>query len=164
VEDIGLSPAVVRKISEGEVNDSWLKALKEVDIKAKQIDSYNETDVKAVKDVKPEIEKLTNKAIERARDYFVARIKSLRAPYANAQVIQQAGFMRFKELFHFINDHQPQLAEEVCHAYINTMRWYYLNHFQRYRTSLEKLKLYQIEKEDTIGREESSKRSKGLLF
>ncbi|KAF3918633.1 hypothetical protein AA313_de0204299 [Arthrobotrys entomopaga] len=54
--------------------------------------------------------------------------------------------------------HHPQLADEIGQAYINTMRWYYLSHFQRYQKALEKIKLHNIEKTDLLGLEDSTRR------
>jgi len=105
------------------------------------------------------------KVIERVREYFVTRIKALRVPNANAQHIQQTGFLRMKELFLFMAHHSIQLTDEIAQAYVNTMRWYYLSHFQRYHRSLEKLKMHVMEKYDTLGQEDSTKRSGlGFLF
>ncbi|RPB08990.1 Vps52-domain-containing protein [Morchella conica CCBAS932] len=159
VEDIALSPRVIRKIVEGEVNDSWVKALKEADRKMKAIEVLDATKVKAAQDVKPELERLTHKAIERVRDFFVAKIKAIRVPGANAQIIQQQGFIRYKELFLFMATHHAQLAEEIGQAYINTMRWYYLSHFQRYNAALQKLKLHTMDKHDTVGQDEPARRN-----
>lgn len=55
--------------------------------------------------------------------------------------------------------HNPQLAEEIGQAYINTMRWYYLSHFSRYRQALEKLSLHIVDKQDTLGADHISQRS-----
>lgn len=97
------------------------------------------------------------------RDFFVAKIKAIRIPGANAHIIQQQGFVRYKELFLFMATHHAQLAEEIGQAYINTMRWYYLSHFQRYNTALQKLKLHTMDKHDTVGQDEPARRNNLLL-
>lgn len=61
VEDVALSPSVIRRIVEGDVNDSWVKALKEADRKMKAIEALGPKKVKAAQDVKPELERLTHK-------------------------------------------------------------------------------------------------------
>lgn len=103
------------------------------------------------------------KAVERIRDYLVAQIKALRSPNINAQVLQQQNFLRYNDLYTFLARHQPQLAEEIGQAYINTMRWYYLHHFTRYEEALRKMKVNIIDKNDTLGSLEdpSSRRVKG---
>jgi len=51
------------------------------------------------------------------------------------------------------------LAGEICQAYLNTMRWYYLNQFTRYQKALEKLKLHVLDKNDVLGHEDTSRRT-----
>ena len=101
----------------------------------------------------------TPQAVERIRDFLVAQIKALRSPNINAQIIQQQNFLKFKDLFTFLHRHQPVLAGEICQAYLNTMRWYYLNQFTRYQKALEKLKLHVLDKNDVLGHEDTSRRT-----
>ena len=92
-----------------------------------------------------------DQAIERIRDYLVSQIKSLRSPNINAQIIQQRAFLAYKDLYAFLTKHHPQLAEEIGQAYSNTMRWYYLSHFTRYKQALEKMPLYTVDMTDALG-------------
>jgi hypothetical protein len=68
--------------------------------------------------------------------------------------------LRYKELYVYLYRHQPQLAEQIGQAYINTMRWYYLDHFTRYQRALEKVKIHVMDKSDVLGSEESLRRGK----
>ncbi|KAK3703867.1 Vacuolar protein sorting-associated protein 52 [Vermiconidia calcicola] len=160
VEAITIAPAVVRKITEGAVDESWVKALEELEQRSRAIDTKTKEgkDIKAAQHVRPFIEDVSNKAIERIRDYVVYQIKALRSPNINAQVIQQNSFLRFKEVFAFLAKRQPDLAENISQAYINTMRWYYLSHFTRYKSALEKLNIHAIDQNDTIAAESGTKR------
>jgi vacuolar protein sorting-associated protein 52 len=67
VEDVALSPHVVRRIVEGDVNDNWVRCLQEVDQKMKAIAALDPEKVKAIQDVKPELERLTHKAWQLSR-------------------------------------------------------------------------------------------------
>ncbi|KAF2472896.1 Vps52-domain-containing protein [Lindgomyces ingoldianus] len=160
VEDISISPAVVKKIAEGPVDEGFLRALAELEKRSKTTNAKakEQPDVKALTDIKPLIDDLTDKAIERIRDYVVAQIKAIRSPSMNAQIIQQQAFLKYKDLYAFLARHQPQLSQEIAQAYIYTMRWYYLNHFTRYRQALEKLKLQTLDKHDVLGEDSSAKR------
>jgi hypothetical protein len=51
------------------------------------------------------------------------------------------------------------LAEEIGQAYMNTMRWYYLNHFTRYEKALSKAKLHVIDKHDALGNDDGTRKS-----
>ena len=83
----------------------------------------------------------------------MSQILALRSPHANAQVLQQQAFLPFRDLFAFLFENHPQLAEELVRAYSNTMRWYYSTTFARYKEVLEKVPLYTIDKQDALGNE-----------
>ncbi len=83
----------------------------------------------------------------------------MRSPHINAQIIQQQNFLKFRDLFVFLHRHHPVLADEICLAYMNTMKWYYLNQFTRYEKSLEKLRLHSLDKNDVLGHDDPSRKS-----
>ena len=160
VEDISISPAVVKTIAEGPIDDKFVKAISELDKRSKTVEAKlkDQPDVKAFADIKPLLNDLSNKAVERIRDHASAQIKAIRSPSINAQIIQQQAFLKFKDLYAFLAKRQPQLAQEICQAYVNTMRWYYLNHFTRYQKALEKLRLHTLDKHDLLGSDDTAKR------
>lgn len=98
-------------------------------------------------------------ALERIRDFLVAQIKALRSPNINAQIIQQQHFIRYKDLYTFLHRHHPKLAEEIGQAYMNTMRWYFLNQFTRYHKALETVKLHVLDKYDVLGQDDGTRKS-----
>lgn len=165
VEDISLSPAVVKKIADGPIDESWVKALAELEKRCKVVEKRLKEDrsMKAIHDLKPLLDDLIGKAVERIRDYLVAQVKALRSPSINAQVIQQQYFLKFKDLYTFLARHQSQLADEIGQAYVNTMRWYYLHHFTRYDEALRKVKVHLIDKTDVLGGldDANARRTKG---
>ncbi|KAM0282698.1 hypothetical protein ACHAQH_002895 [Verticillium albo-atrum] len=155
VEELSVSPVVVSKIAEGHIDETWIKMLAELDKRAaaSKNNASSPRQSKAWADMGPLLENLILKAVERIRDFIVAQIKALRSPHINAQIIQQQNFLKFKELYAFLHRHHTKLAEEICQAYMNTMRWYYLNHFTNYQKALEKLKLHTLDKADVLGQE-----------
>ncbi|KAI3533773.1 Vps52/Sac2 family protein [Colletotrichum filicis] len=161
VEELSVSPHVVSKISEGQIDETWVRMLAEVDKRAtaykKSVSNQGES--KAWADLGPLLEKLTMKAVERIRDFIVAQIKALRSPHINAQIIQKQNFLKFKDLYTFLHKHHATLAEEISQAYMNTMRWYYANQFGRYQRALEKLKLHILDKNDVLGHDEPTRRA-----
>jgi hypothetical protein len=58
-----------------------------------------------------------------------------------------------------LHKHHPKLAEEIGQAYMNTMRWYFLNQFTRYEKALEKIKLHNIDKHDVLGQDDGTRKS-----
>ncbi|KAI2624300.1 Vps52-domain-containing protein [Hypoxylon sp. NC1633] len=160
VEEISVPPAVVSKIAEGHIDESWVKVVAEID---KRATAYKKSTSSApgsrgLQDLGPLLEKLVLKAIERIRDFLVAQIKALRSPHINAQIIQQQNFLKFKDLYTFLHKHHSTLADEIGLAYMNTMRWYYANQFTRYENALKKIKLHFLDKTDVLGNEDTSRK------
>jgi hypothetical protein len=163
VEEITIAPAVVRKLAEGPIDDGWIRALHELEKRAKALDakSQKQQNIKCINDLRPLLGQLVDTAIQRIRDFLVAQIKSLRSPNINAQIIQQQHFIRYKDLFAFLHSHHAQLAEEIGQAYMNTMRWYYSHHFNRYERILAKTKLHHIDKHDLLGADDGTRKATG---
>lgn len=161
VEDVSIPPAVVTTIAEGPVDATWTKALHELEKRSRTFHarSKDSDQAKAAVDVKPLLDDLTSKAVERIRDFFVSQIKAIRSPNINAQIIQQQSFLRYKDLYSFLAGHHPVLAEEIGQAYINTIRWYYLSNFSRYKQSLERIPIFIVDKNDAIGTDSNSQRA-----
>lgn len=63
VEDISFSPAVVRKIVEGAIDEAWVRALAEVEKRSKAMEgkSREQRNIKGIRDLKPLLENLIKK-------------------------------------------------------------------------------------------------------
>ncbi|KAL7915615.1 Sac2 family domain-containing protein [Trichoderma velutinum] len=160
VEELSVSPDTISRITTGHIDELWAKTLIEMDKRASVIKKLSGTQQgKASEELGPILEKLILKAVERIRDFLVAQIKALRSPHINAQIIQQQNFLKFKDLYTFLHKHHAALAEEISQAYMNTMRWYYLNQFTRYERALAKLKLHILDKNDVLGQEDATRKA-----
>lgn len=159
VEDISIAPTIIRRISEGPIDQDFAKALLELEKREKAVAAKGkETQgVKALEDIMPLLQSLSNRAIERIRDYLVSTIRSLRSPSINAQHIQTTSLLPYTSLFAFLAKRQPQLADEIIQAYINTMKWYYSSHFSRYKTALEKLRIHHVDKSHLLASDDGKK-------
>lgn len=64
VEEISVSPAVVRKIVEGAIDEAWVRALAEVEKRSKAIElkSKEERKIRGISDSKPLLGHLVDKA------------------------------------------------------------------------------------------------------
>lgn len=62
VEEICVSPAIVKQISDGPIDHAWIKSLEELEKRSKTIESKSKgpDKVLAVSEVKPLLEDLTN--------------------------------------------------------------------------------------------------------
>ncbi|KAL4866297.1 hypothetical protein BDV12DRAFT_210639 [Aspergillus spectabilis] len=165
VEEISISPATVRMIAEGPIDERWVKALNEFETRTASIEAKiaSSSSTKAIDDVRPLLEDLKKKAVERIRDYLVSQVRALRSPNINAQIIQQQRLVKFKDLYSYISRAHPTLAGEITQAYINTMRWYYTSHFTRYHQALAKIKLYPSDRNEILGGDPNAQKSGNML-
>lgn len=121
---------------------------------------------RAVKESQSQIKLLSYKVIERIRDFMTSRIRLLRTSGVNSQAVQR-NLLEYKQLFDYLCTNHPKLGQDLCQAYINTMRWYYSSNFARYIKSLEKLPQHVIDRSALLGDDSGSsvaKRSGGGLF
>ncbi len=158
VKEISISPITVRIICEGPVDENWIRALNELESRSAAVLKKQSGTIKAIEDIKPLLEDLKAKAVERIRDFIVAQIKALRSPNINAQIIQQQTFIKYKDLYAFLARNNSVLAEEIGQAYVNTMKWYYTSNFTRYQQALEKIAIYVIDQNEVLGLDSSPAR------
>lgn len=97
--------------------------------------------IRAFKDVGPELERLRLRAAATIRDFFLTKIRSLRIPNTNIQILQQSVLLKYKDLHRFLMERHGEGAGEVRQTYVNTMKWYFYNHFERYSKGLAKLQV-----------------------
>jgi len=143
VNRVVVSPDLVYRICEDEVNESYLNCLEELTQKLEYADS-DFASTPAAQQSLPEIERLRAKAVSRIRDFVVNNIDSLKKPKTNLQILQQTVLVKFKFFNVFLRIHHPLVAEEVRQHYVATLRKVYLTQFKTYLTSLSKLQLEYI--------------------
>ncbi|KAJ3165680.1 hypothetical protein HDU88_003873 [Geranomyces variabilis] len=158
LEGVVISPDLIRKICEGEVNEFFLQHLADLNKKMSFVKSQQGQHVKAFKDVGPELERLRLKAAEKSKEFLIKRIESLRAPNTNIAIIQQNIFLKYKELYAFLAERYSDAALEVRTLYVHTVGSYFLASFDKYLKQLQKLQMVIADKFDLIANEESGKR------
>ncbi|KAK4512283.1 DNA repair protein rad52 [Mucor velutinosus] len=157
-----IPPDVIKKITEGDVDELWLEYLLTINKQMRFVKANQHRPIKALRNVGPELEKLRLKAAATIRDFFVSRIQLLCVPNANIQIMQQSVFLKYKELHFFVLERHHEAAREIRQSYMNSLRWYFQNHFERYSKGLLKLQAAAADKTDLIGVEENNR--KGGLF
>ena len=147
-----------RKICEGEVNEFYVAHLAELDKKMDFVSSVQGRNIRAFKDVIPELEKLRLKAIDKLRDFLLNQVRALRNPLTNISMIQQNVLLRLRDAYLFVRDRHLECAMEVTNAYLNTVAVYYSNAFEKYCRSLLKLQQDTSGRLDLLGIEENAKK------
>ncbi|KAG0236608.1 Vacuolar protein sorting-associated protein 52 [Mortierella sp. GBA43] len=145
LEGILVTPQLIRKIYDGEVDETWLGALAELNSKMYHAKAKQGRHIRALKEVGPELERLRIKTVEKIREFLLSKIKSFRTPNTNVQIMQHSVLLKYKELNQFVMDRHGEVAAEIRQTYANTLRWYFSNQFETYATGLEKLQKYPYE-------------------
>ncbi|KAI8388434.1 Sac2 family-domain-containing protein [Radiomyces spectabilis] len=146
-----IPPFVIKKITESDVDEVWLQYLLGINKQMRFVKANQNRPIKALRNVGPELEKLRLKAAATIRNFFVQRIHSLCVPNANIQIMQQSLFLKYKALHQFVLERHHEAAMEIRQTYINSLRWYFHNHFERYSRGLSKLQTVAADKTDLIG-------------
>lgn len=155
---------ITRKICEGEVNEFFLQHLQELNSKIAYVVANEDKNIKAFKNIGPELERLrlkvicVNKAIEKIRDFLLKKIESLKAPNTNIALIQQNVFLKYKELFWFLMERYTPIGLEIHANYIAIVSTYFQSSFEKYLRELQKLQTGTAEKTDLIGLDEGARR------
>ncbi|KAK9494836.1 Sac2 family-domain-containing protein [Lipomyces doorenjongii] len=163
IEDLFIPPYVIHNIVEGEIGSQWISTIEILSTRLKRMELFKSevqninASVALINEIEPVLRMLADKAVERIRDFFVEKIKSLRAANVNAQVILYSVFLKFRQLYAFLAYVNRQLADDIAHGYANTMRWYYHSNFSRYLKALEKLKIQSLDRSVLLGSTEPSR-------
>lgn len=136
-----IPPNVIKKITEGQIDEIWLEYLLTINKQMRFVKANQHRPIRALRNVGPELEKLRLKASATIRDFFVSHIQMLCVPNANIQIMQQSVFLKYKELHFFVLERHHEAAREIRQSYMNALRWYFQNHFERYSKGLQKLQV-----------------------
>ncbi|KAJ3216643.1 Vacuolar protein sorting-associated protein 52 [Dinochytrium kinnereticum] len=161
LEGIVVSPELIIKICEGEVNEFFLLHLVDLNKKMAYVKSQKGKHIRGLKDVGPEMERLRLKASEKIRDFLLKKIEALKAPNTNITIIQQNILLKFKELYWFLLERYSEASVEIRANYCVTVSAYFFASFEKYLKSMSKVQVHKAviaDKLDLIGAEESSKR------
>uniref|UniRef100_A0A0D9XKW5 Vacuolar protein sorting-associated protein 52 A n=1 Tax=Leersia perrieri TaxID=77586 RepID=A0A0D9XKW5_9ORYZ len=142
VEEIVAPPSLVTVIIDGEVNDGYIKSLEILSKKLRfsQVDPMINAS-KSLNDIKPELERLLQKALSKVSEYLTEIFFSMRKPGTNIQILQQNLVQKYRYLILFLREHGSKVYTDVYAAYTDTMKKVLSSHFQVYIEALEKSKL-----------------------
>uniref|UniRef100_A0A0G4FCE6 Vacuolar protein sorting-associated protein 52 homolog n=1 Tax=Chromera velia CCMP2878 TaxID=1169474 RepID=A0A0G4FCE6_9ALVE len=156
LDQIVVTPQLIKTICDGEVNERYLEALEELTRKLEHARQPGMQEHPASAASVPELEKLESKAVARVRDFLVAQVNLLKKPRTNIQIIQQNVLLRCAAFNHFLAEHHPPSFDAVKQTYTGTMSRILQGQFKTYALSLGKLNLDTAPtKTDLLGAPES---------
>ncbi|KAK9453850.1 Sac2 family-domain-containing protein [Dipodascopsis uninucleata] len=160
IEDLFVPPQMIRIILSGNIDSDFIMTIQTLTTRLKRMELFKVEigsmpqsvhSIKLIGEIDPILQMLSSKAIERIRDFFVQKIKGLRIPNINAQVVQYSVLLKYRQLYAFLAYANPKLADEIAHGYINTMKWYYTSNFNRYIKALECIRIHRVDRTYLLG-------------
>ncbi|RLN71967.1 hypothetical protein BBJ28_00014276 [Nothophytophthora sp. Chile5] len=149
LDQVAVSPSLVRTIDESEINEAYLHALVTLNGKLRYA-ALTEPDpsgssfdlvpsqTAAFKDVDTQLQKLRARAIARIREFLLAKMNEVKKPKTNVQMVQQNTLLPMKYLVTFLSDNASDVEEEFREVYAEAMSKTLVNVFRSYHTGLMK--------------------------
>ena len=143
-----LSPHLCNTIGKGPVNAQFQQAIQELSHIYK--DTHCETpqdwacekapaDTVAGQEMQAHIEQLRLVAVSRIRDYFYLQMALLRKPQTNIRILQSHSLLHYADLYEFLLDASPDVAQELFRAYSESMSKTLYALFRTYQAQLIQL-------------------------
>eukprot|EP00170_Pyropia_yezoensis_P003036 contig_12746_g3043 len=133
VNEIALSPALVRHVVDGSVGDAaYERALGQLSKKAAFLTLADARDAASYADVRPTVVGLLVKAVAKVRQFLVDKIDLLQRPNTNVTIVKDSVLARHKYLLEFLQDHSSAAFNDVRDMYVRTMNELIYTLFRKY--------------------------------
>ncbi|VDO99936.1 unnamed protein product [Heligmosomoides polygyrus] len=160
VDDIIVPQNMIKYENFTDVNDrTFLEQLHELQHKITFVKAQEFKDARSVYDVLGVLEGLKFKAIEKIREWILAKIYMFRKPLSNYQVPQHQ-LLKYRFFYEFLAANESNIAQEVQDEYVDTVSKMFFSYFKAYITRLFKLLMLDAaSKDDLLGAEDVVKSS-----
>jgi hypothetical protein len=163
---IVLSPYLCNTVGKGPINSQFQQAVQELSQLYK--DSHCESpqewacgkvpaDTTAGVEMQAHVEQLRLVAVSRIREYFFQQMVLLRKPQTNIRILQSHGLLHYADLYNFLLDTVPEVAQELYRAYTQSMSKTLYALFRTYQAQLIQLDAtkYAATRQDVLAVEDS---------
>lgn len=157
IDNITITPQLIKRVNDDDVNDKYLENLIDLNAKADCIAQHSTT--QSVLEIKPVHEKLVARAAYKVKIFLMNQLNELKKPKVNTQIIKQT-IMKSKFFYLFLKRHSKESYVEFVNSYTDTMSRIYLSKFKTYTTSLSKLESKLMINESLIIEQDSFFKSK----
>jgi len=139
-------------IFEGEIDTEWYAALERVrqPLTLPPEFATDTSNSKLLESAQRLRKVLLSRALERAKTLLLVKLRTLRKPGVNAQVVQ-ANLLDAAPALQLLSAKTPRLASSLGKAYRNTMKWYYTMLFGKYGRWLGRQPLATVDQPKLLG-------------
>ena len=136
-----MSPDLIKKITQGEINEFFIQHLSELNTIMAFVKANQGKHIRAFKEVGPELERLRLKSSEKIRDFLLKKIEPIKALSTNASMIQQNVLLKYKDLYFFLVERYFDVAMEIRQTYISYASTYYTSLFDKYIKGINRIQV-----------------------
>jgi len=136
ITQIVVPPELISNICDAPVDEAYLGHVRELDKKVQFAKLEQTAMTSACADISPELEKLRIKSVQKIRDFLLDRIGRLKRKMTNTQILQASVLLKYRGLYHFLQEHAPEVTVEVRESYTATMSGVYLTKVRDYLAGL----------------------------
>ncbi|KAL3914501.1 MAG: hypothetical protein SGARI_000086 [Bacillariaceae sp.] len=143
-----LNPNLVNTIVKGPVNADFQQAIQELSQLYRDTHEMSPQDwacgeapanTVAGKEMQAHIQQLRLVAVSRIREYFYQQMALLRKPQTNIRILQSHGLLHYADLYEFLMDAAPEIAQELFKVYTESMAKTLYALFRTYQAQLIQL-------------------------
>ena len=143
-----LNPNLVNTIVKGPINADFQQAIQE--LSQLYMDTHEMTpqdwacgeapaNTVAGREMQAHIQQLRLVAVSRIREYFYQQMALLRKPQTNIRILQSHGLLHYADLYEFLMDAAPEIAQELFKVYTESMAKTLYALFRTYQAQLIQL-------------------------
>jgi vacuolar protein sorting-associated protein 52 len=145
---IVLSPLLVNAVVKGPVNASFQQAIRDLSHLYKDTHESEPQDwscgkppsrTAAGKEMQAHVHQLRLVAVSRIRSFFLEQMAMLRKPQTNIRILQSHGLLHYADLYEFLMDAAPEIAQELFQVYTESMAKTLYALFRTYQAQLIQL-------------------------
>ncbi|CBK19664.2 uncharacterized protein [Blastocystis hominis] len=140
INQVAINPNMVKVLVEGEINDEYIATLHKFDAQLDFVSQDVEnvelhvttSEVKAVKEVRSDLNILKSQCGARVRDYLLGIVHKITAE-SNLEELQNSELLGTAEITLFLKKHIPKTFEEIKRQYVGLVKEIMMNRVKSYR-------------------------------
>ncbi|KAG8218632.1 vacuolar sorting protein [Butyriboletus roseoflavus] len=149
ISDLTIPPTLATTLLDTEVGEAWIPVVADFE---RRLDTLRaRSRVRAARELTDVVEALRIVTATKLRAFFLALLNAIKnSVTTNMQVLQSAGFLKYRALFGFLKRQAEPVAKEIQESYTAAARTYYETAFRRYIRSLGWLRARVTERFESI--------------
>jgi vacuolar protein sorting-associated protein 52 len=132
IDDLYVSPELVRSISRASVDEAYIEFVGELHKRMAFAQADKRRNIRACADMRPHLEKLRARAVDKVSAFLLEQFRELRTPKANVAMLQSARLLKYNYFTRFLRKYASAAARDVRNTYVTQMSAVYASNAKYY--------------------------------